>query len=99
MERFLRWFLVGLGTGMLDEIESITVNSIAGVFGFSSVSLLMGLFGWLGFLLVALNKESWLVKEIIYLSGYFVAMVILKDILTAGVLLLSIMILTIRKFG
>ena len=84
---------------MLDEIESITVNSIAGVFGFSSVLPLMGLFGWLGFLFVALNKGSWLVKEMIYLSGYFVAMVILKDILTAGILLLAIMILAIRKFG
>ena len=99
MERFLRWFLTGLSTGILDKVESITVNSIAWVFGFSSVLPLMGLFGWLGVLFVALNKGSWLVKEMIYLSGYLVAMVILNDILTAGILLLAIVILAMRKFG
>ena len=60
---------------------------------------LTDIYGILGIIIIALTKHSWLRKEVIYLSGYFITAVLLNDYMKIIVALSAIIIIMLRLFG
>ena len=96
-DRIFTWFIAGMVAGLADIATSMVFSKITEVLGLHPIFTLIGIFGLMGMIIVALTKGSWLVKETIYFFGYLSAALVLKDYLTIFVIIIAITILVLRK--